>query len=72
MRNLYVTKTEGPDGISNWILKECNEILSAKLQTILMCSINKGKVPGDWKKANIVPIYKDAMERIKVTIGQSH
>ena len=58
MKELDVTKAQGPDGISDWILRECCEQLADKMQIITMCSINERKVPGDWEKANIVPIYK--------------
>ena len=58
IRSLDVTKARGPDGISNWILKECIDELAGKLQVIIQCSLNEGKMPEDWKRADIVPIYK--------------
>ena len=58
MKDLDVRKSHGPDEVSNWILKECREELVDKVQNIINCSLKEGKIPEDWKKANIVPIYK--------------
>ncbi len=38
-------------------MKECNEQLAEKIQAIIMCSTNEGKVPGT-EKVITVPIYK--------------
>ena len=58
MRKLDVNKAPGPDGISNWILKECCNQLVGKLYSLISRSLLQGKIPKDWKRANIVPIYK--------------
>ena len=58
IRNLDVRRAHGPDEISNWILKECKEELADKVYIIIKCSLIEGKLPEDWKKANVVPIYK--------------
>ena len=56
--NLDVRKAPGPDGISNWILRECKEQLADKIHKLIVCSLVEGTVPLDWKRANIVPIHK--------------
>ena len=58
MENLDVSKAPGPDGVSNWILKECRGQLVDRIHSLLAVSLDKGIVPKDWKRANIVPIYK--------------
>ena len=58
MKDLDVSKALGPDGVSNWIMKECNEQLADVLHNIIVCSFKEGKVPLEWKRANIVPIHK--------------
>ena len=58
MEKLDVKKAPGPDGISNWILRECRDQLVDRIYDLLRLSLLQGKVPKDWKRANIVPIYK--------------
>ena len=58
MEGLNVNKAPGLDGVSNWILKECKEQLVDKIYDLLSMSLDKGILPRDWKRANIVPIYK--------------
>ena len=58
MGDLDVNKAPGPDGISTWILKECREQLADKIHSLVKTSLTQGRVPKDWKRANIVPIYK--------------
>ena len=58
MENLEVNKAPGPDGVSNWILKECRHQLVDRIQELLTSSLEQGRVPKEWKQANIVPIYK--------------
>ncbi len=58
MEELEVNKATGPDGVSNWILKECREQLADKIHSQVVTSLSQGRVPKDWKRANITPIYK--------------
>ena len=58
MKNLDVRKAQGPDGVSNWILRECRDQLVEQIHNIIESSLQEGKVPSEWKCANIVPIYK--------------
>ena len=53
MENLKVNKAPGPDGVSNWILKECRHQLVDKIQDLLTSSLEQGRVPKEWKQANI-------------------
>ena len=56
--NLDVRKAMGPDGVSGWTLKECKEQLVQPIWEMITSSIKEGRVPKEWKRANIVPIYK--------------
>ena len=58
MKGLDVRKAVGPDGISGWVLKECAEELVGPIYDIMKRSLEDGELPLDWKRANIVPIYK--------------
>ena len=53
-----VRKCPGPDGVSNWILRECSDQLADKIHSIIVMSLRDSRVPKEWKKANITPIYK--------------
>ena len=58
MENQDVRKVPGPDGVSNWIIKECSNQIAGKLHSIIENSLKESRVPLDWKITNIVPIYK--------------
>ena len=48
----------GPDGIRPRLLQECVEELAPVLAMIGRKSLDSGIVPEEWKKANVVPIFK--------------
>ena len=60
MKNLEVNKAPGPDGVSNWILRECRNHLVDKIYDLVSLSLSQGRVPKDWKRANmsIVLVFK--------------
>ena len=58
MEEQDVRKAIGPDGISNWILRKCSYQLADKIHAVIVSSLTEGKVPTDWKRADIVPIFK--------------
>ena len=55
---LNVHKASGPDLISTQFLKETADVIAPLLQFIFKVSLNFGKVPPEWKIANITPILK--------------
>ncbi len=60
INNINVNKTPGPDKISHRILKEVKEEISHPLLIIFTESLRQGKVPTDWKYANVTLIFKKA------------
>ena len=58
MKELKERKALDPDGVSGFILKECRNQLVVPIYDIIKCSIVTGKVPREWKRADIIPIYK--------------
>ena len=58
LEKLDVRKAMGPDGVSAWTLKECTEQFVEPIWDIINSSLKEGRVPNQWKRANIVPIYK--------------
>ena len=57
--NLDINKSMGPDGISGRLLKECKDQLLNPIFDIVQTSLQTGIVPKEWKRADIVPIYKN-------------
>ena len=51
-------KASGPDGFSNWVLKEYAEILVTPVQNILNDSCSEQKLPSMWKIADVIPLPK--------------
>ena len=55
---IKVDKAPGPDGIHPWIRKELSSVISMPLYLIFRDSLMTGIVPLDWRRANVVPIFK--------------
>ena len=51
-------KAIGPDRVSGYILKGCRREMSEPIHDVIQCSLKTGKVPKEWKRADIMPIYK--------------
>ena len=51
-------KAIGPDQVPTYLIKEHSDIFSSVLQIIFQKSLDTGVVPTDWKRANVVAIYK--------------
>ena len=66
LKELDVSKSSGPDGIQNQlnqVLKECASSLSEPLSFMFSLSYRTGKLPKEWKKARVVPVYKNKGSR---------
>lgn len=58
LRGLRPFKATGPDEIPAYILKDMADHLASYLTKLYQISLNRGLVPDDWKKANIVPVFQ--------------
>ncbi len=58
IRKLKVGKASGPDGIRGEMLKYGGEVVVNWMMWICNLSWEQSKVPEDWRKAIIVPLYK--------------
>ena len=56
--NVNTSKSPGPDGIHPRVLKEASNSIAKPLSIIFETSLNTGKLPLEWKQANITAIYK--------------
>ncbi len=53
-----MNKASGPDGIPCRILKELSVELAPVITKLFQKSLQTGKIPNDWSKANVTPIFK--------------
>ena len=58
LHGLKVHKACGPEGISPQLLKETANSIALMLTLIYQASLKQQKVPVDWKKALVDPIFK--------------
>ncbi|KFU97553.1 hypothetical protein N339_09984, partial [Pterocles gutturalis] len=58
LRNLDVRKSMGPGEMQLRVLMELSDIVAKPLSMIFEKSWQLSKVPADWKKANITPIFR--------------
>ena len=58
MLNIKENKATGPDGIPGNLLKICAHELAEVFTLLFQASLDQGCLPPDWKKANIVPVFK--------------
>jgi hypothetical protein len=58
LRSIKSNKSPGPEEIPARVLKELAPQIALFLEIIFTKSINEGKVPEDWKIANVTPIFK--------------
>ncbi len=56
--NLRVDSAAGPDKIGPRLLQELKEAVAPPLAEIFNSSLREGKVPEDWRCANVTPIFK--------------
>ena len=58
IKNLDPNKLHGHDMLSIHILKLCGESIYKPLNLIFKSCLKTGQFPSEWKKANVVPVFK--------------
>ena len=62
LRNIDGNKAQGPDNIHGVILKTCANSFARPLSIIFELIYNTGILPAEWKRANVVPVFKKGMK----------
>ncbi|PKU35728.1 rna-directed dna polymerase from mobile element jockey- hypothetical protein [Limosa lapponica baueri] len=58
LNKLDTRKSMGPDGMHPRVLRELAEVIAEPLSIIFKRSWRTGEVPEDWRKANVIPVFK--------------
>ena len=58
LKALNINKATGADEIPARLLKKTAEQIAPSLAQLFNISVHQGDLPGEWKLANIIPVYK--------------
>jgi hypothetical protein len=58
IKKLKTNKAPGIDSIVPLVLKECADQIALPLSLLFTQSLNEEKVPEEWKRANVTPLFK--------------
>ena len=58
LQNINPHKATGPDEICGRVMKELSTTISRPLTLIFQKTLETGKIPYDWKHANVCPVFK--------------
>ena len=72
LKNLDISKANGPDNISNRLLKSIATAISPVLTKICNMSLLSGTFPSKLKEAHVTPVLKKMIGKTKATLDQSH
>ena len=67
IRKMKAKRSFSHDSMSNFALKAVRQPLLKPLAHIMSLSLKLGHVPKDWKKAKLIPIYKNKGEKDEMT-----
>ena len=72
MKELKDGKAIAPYRVLGYILKKCSQEMAETIIDIIECSLKTGKVPKEWKRTDIMPIYKNVNKEKHIIIDQCH
>ena len=65
LQEVIVNKAQGPDEFHPRLVVECQSQFKKILTYIFIKSLCKGKLPYQWKQANVTPIFKSGEKRLR-------
>lgn len=63
LSSIDISKSTGPDCVQNSVLRNCARSLCYPLSVLFRKSLDIGRLPEDWKTAQITPVFKDKGSR---------
>ena len=60
LNKININKSNGPDNIPNWVLKEYASNLAVPVTSLINSSLNEQTLPQIWKSADVTPIPKNS------------
>ena len=63
LRDLYPSKSPGPDNIHPGLLKEMSVVLSEALSILFNTSLKEDTLPSEWKCGNVSAIHKKGSKK---------
>ena len=58
LQQVKTNSSTGPDDIPAFLIRKLANYISPNITTLFNFSLANGIYPGEWKKANVIPIYK--------------
>ena len=58
LNQINIHKAPGPDGLTNWILRDFSLQLAGPVCAIFSASLREGFIPTNWKEANVIQVPK--------------
>ena len=68
LKNLHTGKAPGPDGINPLFLANTAESLAIPITILFRKTLLYGKIPDEWKLANVSPMFKKGKNHNQITI----
>ena len=61
-KSVSTKKTAGPDNLPAYLIKEAAPVIAPFITSIINSSLTSGKVPVQWKRARVTPVFKGGDE----------
>ena len=66
LQRVKINTATGPDGIPAFLIRKLAQFISPNINQLYNSSIQNGILPSEWKKANVVAVYKNKGSKAQV------